>query len=231
MISHPNEHVEEFVSWVQSVYGVKTRKMSATWWGRFLQWCPLFNMAAIQLGHSIWINDEDRNRDGERDWWRDDQPFGCIALVAHELWHVLQKRRNKLSRWQYLRPQIYAVFTLPGIIVTAVMGLWLALLPWVSLMVYFLLPAHAPERLRIEAETYSWNRLVASLLCDEDQQTLSTLRERTAKLLASGSYYWPTRRVGEARTYLEAYRSTPDTTPALAAKVKETVLKLKAEIH
>jgi hypothetical protein len=111
------------------------------------------------------------------------------------------------------------------------MGLWLALLPWVSLMVYFLLPAHAPERLRIEAEAYSWNRMVASLLCDKDQQTLSTLRERTAKLLAGAGYYWPTRRVGEARTYLEAYRSTPDTTPALAAKVKETVLKLKAEIH
>ena len=230
MINHPNENVQEFVEWIREFYGVTTKQMSSTWWGRFLQWCPAFTMAGMQIGRSIWINDEDKNRDGERDWWRDDQPFGCIALTAHELWHVLQKRHDRTSRWRYLKPQAYAIFMLPGLVLSAIYSPWLVFL-WASLIVWFLLPSHASERLRLEAEAYSWNSFVASLLCDNDETTLEMLRVRHSKLLASKAYYWPTRSPGEAERYLVGYDNMPATEPVLAEKIKQTVSNLKAELR
>lgn len=230
MINHPNEHVQEFVEWVRSEYRVTTKTMSSTLWGRFLQWCPYFDMAAIQLGRSIWINDQDKDHDSERDYWKNDQPFACIALVAHELWHVLQKRDDRTSRWRYLKPQVYASFMVPGLVLSAIFSPWLMTL-WASLMVWFLLPTHASERLRIEAEAYSWNRCVVGLLCDYDEGTLGQLLERHAVLLASKAYYWPTRQTEEAARFLVGYNSTPDLEPALTVKIKQTVFALKTDIR
>ena len=229
MISHPNEHVQGFIDWIRSFYGVKTKKLSSVWWGRLLQKWPNFAMAGIQLGNSIWINDVDGNKDGERDYWKDDQPFGCIALVTHELWHVLQKRTDRLARWHYLKPQIYAVFMVPGFILSAWLSPWLMIL-WGALIAYFLLPAHAPERLRLESEAYAWNSFVAGLLCDNDPATLYNLRVSRAKFIASGAYYWPTRHVEEAERFLEGYASTPDLEPTLSVKIRHIIACLKAQI-
>ena len=226
MISHPNVHVEEFILWVREFYGVDTRKLSSRWWGRLLQKMPFFKMVGIQLGSSIWINDVDNDHDGKRDYWHDEHPYGCISAITHELWHVLQKRTNKFARWRYLQPQVYALFMLPGFVWSAVVGSWLALL-WGVLLLWFLMPGHASERLRLEAEAYSWNRLVVSLLTDHNLAALALQQDEIIKVLTSGTYYWPTRQKGEAARFLEGYEGIPSTEPILITQIKQTIHEIK----
>jgi len=230
MISHSNPKVGAFLDWVYSYYGVRTRALSTVWWGRWLQKTKFFKMAAIQLGKSIWINDVDKDHDGVRDYWNKQRPFSCIALVAHELWHVLQKRDSKLARWRYLSPQIYSIFTLIPLTLSLVYGVYYITVLSVGMLLAFLLPMSAPDRLLQEAEAYSWNRYVAALLCDNHKETLQLLESQRASLLCSAAYYYPTRNYEEARSYLVRCERIPYTESALQVTVKQTVEALRNDI-
>lgn len=232
MIKHPNPKVNKFTKWVSDYYSVSTEGLSTVWWGRLLQKTKFFKMAAIQLGSSIWINDVDNDGDGERDYWANDRAFSCIALVAHELWHVLQKRSKKTARWNYLAPQIYSIFLLPAVIAGVATGMWwLAGLSGVMLL-SLLLPAHAPSRLMQEAEAYSWNRYVAELLCDGHEATLQLLEAQRASFtcMCGPSYYYMTRDFEEARSFLIRCERIPYTESALQTAVQRTVEELKQDI-
>ena len=231
MMRHPSAVVTNFIAWVWLYYKVNTRGLSTVWWGRLLQKVPGFNMAAIQLGNGIWINDIDKNRDNERDYWKDNQPFACIALVAHELWHVLQKRSDKLARFKYISPQIYSVLALPGVILAAAYGSYWVMGLGILLMLSVLLPAHAPTRLLQEAEAYSWNRYVAELLCDNHEPTMRMLEVKRAEFLCGPGYYYMTRNFEEARSFLVRCERIPYTEPALQIHVKNAVEDLKKEVN
>lgn len=228
MISHPNEQVVEFLDFVHNHYRVKTHKLSSTWWGRILQKCG-FEMAGIQMDRAIYVNDVDADGDGERDYWRDDNPYACVALVAHELWHVLQKRREKGARWHYLSPQTMTLAFLPWAVLGVVIGSWPMALVGLALIILFALPGRAPHRLRQEAEAYAWNRHVASLMCGGDPKVLEELDDRRAKVLSSIDYYFPTRSHTEALGALKAYSAIIHTEPMLYDEIARTVRKLQSD--